>query len=251
MITFHLIYSSHSQIIAGNNLSSSYSKASQKVNNNNNSNFNNNNSNKSNNKNSNKHSCSASSSSVGSSYNHINININSNVNVNVNEDNESNTNDNNNNNNFIIRNNNENSNATNSINENNNTNTKLVQQQQQQLITPRNVMQSMNNACLQTNLNGQKLSTKTPTTKYIVQTNPNLSNINQQTSCVTTTSYRSNESVKIDRAQNYRTIQSPETRTLQPHSLNIGSETNNQSQSNFHVQQGSNIIEYNGNGMHS
>lgn len=74
---------------------------------------------------------------------------------------------------------------------------------------------SMNNMCVQPNVIGQKLATAkgTPVTKYMAQSNPNISNINQ-TPCMSTVQYRSNENLQAgeQRVTTYRTIQPTEAR---------------------------------------
>lgn len=127
----------------------------------------------------------------------------------------------------IYRNNNNNNNTT------INANTKLVQHSTQRTIMP------MNNMCVQPTVIGQKVGTSknTSASKYLAQTNPSISNIGQ-TSCISTTQYRSAETLQGDqRITTYRTIQPTESRpsslpksvTVVTHPSSVNSEKLNQS----------------------
>lgn len=125
----------------------------------------------------------------------------------------------------------------NNNNNNNNTinaNTKLVQHSAQ-----RTVM-TMNNMCVQPNVIGQKVIAGKNTIasgKYMTQSNPNISNVIGQTSCMSTvTPYRSNDPMHANDQRvttTYRAIQpSSETRpssitktiTMINHPMNAHSE---------------------------
>lgn len=84
--------------------------------------------------------------------------------------------------------------------------------------TTQRTLMSMNNVCVQPNVIGQKMGTikNSTTNKYITQASPNISNINQtqQTPCMTTVQYRTNESLQANdqRVTTFRTIQPTEVR---------------------------------------